>query len=162
MLIKTFSFAIALSLGPACSLQAQPVPGKPDSPEITALIEKAKKIAGTQWADAERFFCEMPHANSPNDPVIPATKIFDNVYAIGNAGTTAYIFQTSAGLMMLDSLGANQTDTQLLPSFQKLGLNPADVKIIIMGHGHADHFGGSPYMQEHYGSKVTFRLRTGT
>jgi metallo-beta-lactamase class B len=55
---------------------------------------------------------------------------------------------------MFDSLGANQVDTQLLPGFQKLGLEPANVKVIIMGHGHADHFGGSPYMQEHYGSKV--------
>jgi len=55
---------------------------------------------------------------------------------------------------MFDSLSANQTESQLLPGFQKLGLNPADVKMIVMGHGHADHFGGSPYFQEHFGSKV--------
>jgi len=55
---------------------------------------------------------------------------------------------------MIDSLGANQVETQLLPGFQKLGLDPANVKIILVGHGHADHFGGSPYMQDHYGSKV--------
>src|SRR5437868_1771973 len=40
------------------------------------------------------------------------------------------------------------------PEVQALGLNPADVKMILMGHGHADHFGGSPYFQEHFGSKV--------
>jgi metallo-beta-lactamase class B len=28
------------------------------------------------------------------------------------------------------------------------------VKIIVVGHGHADHFGGSAYFQEHFGSKV--------
>jgi len=55
---------------------------------------------------------------------------------------------------MIDSLGADQVETQLLPGFQKLGLNPANVKIILVGHGHADHFGGSRYMQDHYGSKV--------
>lgn len=154
MLIKTFSSAFALSLGLACFVEAQPIPDKPDSNDVKALIDKAKKIGGTQWADAEHFFCEAPHANSANDLVIPATKIFDNVYAVGNAGTTAYIFQTSDGLMMLDSLGAAQTDTQLLPAFQKLGLDPAKVKIMVMGHGHADHFGGSPYFQDHYGTKV--------
>jgi metallo-beta-lactamase class B len=129
-------------------------PPKPDSPEVKALIEKAKKAGGPMWAAEEHFFCEAPRANRPDDPVIPATKIFDNVYIIGNSGTSVYVIQTSAGLLMIDSLGANEVETQLLPGFQKLGLNPADVKIILIGHGHADHFGGSPYMQEHFGSKV--------
>ena len=136
------------------SASAQPPAAKPDSPEVKALIEKTKKTAGAMWADEEHFFCEAPRANSPNDPVIAATKIFDNVYAIGNSGTTVYVIQTSDGLLMIDSLSANQVDSQLLPGFQKLGLDPAKVKIILMGHGHADHFGGSPYFQDHYGSKV--------
>ncbi len=106
------------------------------------------------WAEEEHFFCEAPRANSPNDPPIEPTKIFDNVYVIGNQGTVVYVIQTSAGLLMIDSLGAAETETQLLPGFQKLGLNPADVKVIVVGHGHADHFGGAPYFQEHYGSKV--------
>ena len=106
------------------------------------------------WADEEHFLCEAPRPNSPNDPVIAPTKIFDNVYAIGNSGTTVYVIQTSDGLLMIDSLGAKQVDSQLLPGFEKLGLDPAKVKIILIGHGHADHFGGSPYFQDHYGSKV--------
>jgi metallo-beta-lactamase class B len=127
---------------------------KPDPPEVQALIEKAKKAGGPMWAPEEHFFCEAPRPNRPDDPVIPASKIFDNVYIIGNSGTAVYVIQASAGLLMIDSLGADQVQTQLLPGFQKLGLDPANVKIILVGHGHADHFGGSPYMQEHFGSKV--------
>jgi metallo-beta-lactamase class B len=127
---------------------------KPDSPEVKALIEKAKKAGGSMWAGEEHFFCEAPRPNRPDDPVILPTKIFDNVYIIGNSGTAVYVIQTSAGLLMIDSLGADQTDTQLLPGFQKLGLDPANVKIILVGHGHADHFGGARYMQDHFGSKV--------
>jgi metallo-beta-lactamase class B len=134
-------------------IPAQP-PAKPDSPEVQALIEKANKAGGPMWAGEEHFFCEAPRPNRPDDPVIPASKIFDNVYIIGNSGTAVYVIQTSAGLLMIDSLGADQVQTQLLPGFQKLGLDPANVKIILVGHGHADHFGGSPYMQEHFGSKV--------
>ena len=137
-----------------CFALAQAPEAKPDSAEVKALIEKAKKTGGTMFADEAHFFCEAPRPNSPNDPPIEPTKIFDNVYVIGNQGTVVYVIQTSAGLLMFDSLAANQVDNQLLPGFQKLGLDPANVKVIIMGHGHGDHFGGSPYMQDHYGSKV--------
>jgi metallo-beta-lactamase class B len=151
---KTTICAYGLSLGLLCAQPSATTPTKPDSERVKALIEKAKKSGGPIWAGEEHFFCEAPRANSPNDPPIEPTKIFDNVYVIGNQGTVAYVINTSDGLMMIDSLQADQTETQLLPGFQKLGLDPAKVKIIVVGHGHADHFGGTPYFQEHYGSKV--------
>ena len=62
---------------------------------------------------------------------------------------------------MIDALGAGdaagttaQLDSQLLPGFQKLGLDPSQVKIVLVTHGHADHFGGASYFQERFGSKV--------
>jgi metallo-beta-lactamase class B len=141
------AFVLAQAAPPA-------VPAKPDSPEVKALIDKAKQTGGAMWATEAHFFCEAPRANSATDPVIVPTRIFDNVYAIGTSGTTAYVVQTSAGLLMIDALGAAQVDTLLLPAFQKLGLDPAQVKVIIAGHGHADHVGGSRYMQQRFGSKV--------
>jgi metallo-beta-lactamase class B len=129
-------------------------PAKPDSDQVKALIEKAKKAGGPMWAGEEHFFCEAPRPNSPSDPPIEPTKVFEDVYVIGNQGTVAYVIRTSAGLLMIDALSADQTETQLLPGFQKLGLDPAQVKMIVVGHGHADHFGGSAYFQDHYGTKV--------
>src|SRR5262252_847241 len=98
-------------------------PAKPDSDAVKALIEKAKKAGGPMWAGEEHFFCEAPRANSPSDPPIEPTKIFDNVYVIGNQGTVVYVIETSDGLLMIDSLGANQVESQLLPGFQKLGFH---------------------------------------
>jgi metallo-beta-lactamase class B len=129
-------------------------PAKPDSEAVKALIEKTKKTGGPEWAEEAHFFCEAPRPNSPNDPPIEPTRIFDNVYVIGNQGTIATVIRTSQGLLMIDALSADQTETQLLPGFRKLGLDPAQVQMILVGHGHADHFGGSRYFQEHYGSKV--------
>jgi metallo-beta-lactamase class B len=137
----------------AASAQA-PAPAKPDSPAVTALVEKAKKTSGTTWAEEFHFFCEAPRPNRPDDPPIAPTRIFDDVFAIGNSGTTVYVIRTSAGLVLIDALAANQTDTQLLPGLTALGLDPAQVKHIIVGHGHADHFGGSAFMQKRYGAKV--------
>jgi metallo-beta-lactamase class B len=147
---------IALSLIFAAPLLAQPPAPepKPDSPAVQAIVARAKAAAGAMWAEEAHFFCEAPRANSPNDPPIAPTKIFDNVFVIGNAGTVAYVIRTSAGLVMIDALGANQVESVLLPGFTALGLDPAQVKAILVGHGHADHFGGSAYMQERYGAKI--------
>ena len=88
--------------------------------------------------------------------VIVPTKIFDNVYALGNSGTTVYVVRTSAGLLMIDALvgDAGRHGAGRFPGFKTLGLDPAQVKIVLVTHGHADHFGGSAYFQEHFGSKV--------
>jgi glyoxylase-like metal-dependent hydrolase (beta-lactamase superfamily II) len=147
------TLSAALSFAASAQAPAQ-APPKPDSPAVQAMLQKAKQTAGAQWAEEEHFFCEAPRANAAADPPIKATKIFDNLYAIGNTGTVVYVVQTSAGLLMIDSLGANFLETQLLPGFQALNLNPADVKIIVLGHGHADHFGNALHFQEKYGTKV--------
>src|SRR5204863_5251288 len=93
----------------ALSAQAQAPPppaAKPDTPDITRTIERLKQKAGPRWASAVHFWCEEPRANRADDPPIPATKIFDDVFAIGNSGTTVYVLRTPGGLMMIDALGA--------------------------------------------------------
>jgi len=147
---------LTLSLSSVLLVQAQETPLvlKNDSPKVKAEVEKAKKTAGSEWATAWHYFCEAPRADVATDPVFEPTKIFDNVYAIGNSGTAVYVIRTSDGLMMIDSTRPIHVETQLLPGFQKLGLDPAQVKMVLITHGHADHFGGSPYFQEHYGSRV--------
>ena len=154
--------AIAGSAGlAAAQLPPAAAPAKPDTPAITAMIEQVRNTAGERWAYTVRFWCEEPRANRADDPVIPATKIFDNVYALGNSGTTVYVLRTSAGLLMIDALGAAdaasttaQVESQLLPGFRTLGLDPAQVKMVLVTHGHVDHYGGSAFFQERYGAKV--------
>ena len=148
-------FVLSLALPVVARAQAPAAaPLKPDSPAVAAMVEKAKKTGGPMFADEAHFFCEAPRANAATDPPITPTKIFDNVYAIGNQGTVVYVVQTSAGLLMFDSLGTAFLNNQLLPGFMALGLNPADVKVILLGHGHADHFGNTPYFQDKFGTKV--------
>src|SRR6059036_655704 len=108
----TFGLLVSSAIAAAAQQASPPqAPAKPDAPDVKALIEQTKKAGGPRWAYAAHFWCEEPRANRPDDPVIQPTKIFDNVYAIGNAGTVVYVMQTSAGLLMIDALGANQVDS---------------------------------------------------
>lgn len=159
-MVRCDIFVVVFCMG-LLKTQAPPTAAKPDSEQVKALIEKAKKTGGQMWAYEEHFFCEAPRANSPNDPPIEPMKIFDNVYVIGNQGTVAYVIETSDGLMMIDSLPADQTDTQLLPGLQKLGLDPAKVKMIVVGHGHADHFGGRRIFRDTTDQRSTLPPRIG-
>ena len=134
----------------------QPVgpPAKPDTPAVVQRIAALKAAAGAPWVDAVQFWCEAPRANRADDPVIEPVRIFDNVYAIGSIGTVAYVIQTSAGLILIDALSPNELESRLLPGFARLGLDPAQVKIVLVAHGHADHFGGAGYFQQRFGSRV--------
>jgi metallo-beta-lactamase class B len=137
-------FVSALSLALLCPAQAP----------VNQHAENARRIAGTLWQPAYNFFCVAPRANAATDPPIAPTKIFDNVYAIGDSGTTAYAITTRDGIILIDSLPANQTESVLLPGMKALGLDPAQVKLVIVTHGHGDHSGGSFYFQERFGAKV--------
>ena len=164
-MVLRLSLGLMVSAAIATAAQQPGPPGgappKPDSPEITQSIAALRTKVGPKWDYTVHFWCEEPRANRADDPVIAPTQIFDNVYALGNSGTTAYVIRSSAGLLMIDALGSGdqqattaQVESQLIPGFAKLGLDPAQVKMILVAHGHADHYGGSSYFQDKYGTKV--------
>ncbi len=80
-------------------------------------------------------------------------RLFDNVYAVGNSEATVYALTTSQGIILIDSGYTDRVETVVIAGLKKLGLDPANVKYILLGHGHADHFGGAQYFQEHYGTQ---------
>jgi metallo-beta-lactamase class B len=153
------SSALALTAGAmmvgavAIGAQAPQAPAaapRPDTPAVTRHIDAAKKAAGSEWTAAVDFICKVnpDRANRPDDAEIEPTKLFDNVYAMGRIGTVVYAITTSDGIVLIDSGYADQLETLLLPAMRKLNLDPANVKYVLLGHGHGDHFGGAPYFQQ--------------
>jgi len=142
----------------AFAQQRAAIPQKPDNPQSLVHVEAAKKLAGNDpfLMKPYNFYCPIgaARANSQTAPDLEPIKIFDNVYAIGNSETTTYVLPTSEGVVLIDSGFENKVESTLVPHLQKLGFDPAKVKYILLGHGHADHFGGSKYFQDHYGTRV--------
>ena len=120
-----------------------------------AHIENARTLAGTDLTATFDFFC-VPGNARPNNfsaPPLTPVKLFDNVYAAGNSETVVYAITTSEGIVLIDSGTAAEVETVLVPGLVSLGLDPADVKLVLLGHGHSDHYGGASYFQSR-GAKV--------
>ena len=126
-----------------------------DQASIQRHIERAKAIAGTTWSEAATYFCaESSMPNRPTDPAIAPTRLFDNLSVIGSVGTAVYVVHTSEGLILIDGGYPEQIDTVLLPGLKALGLDPRDVRYMLIAHGHSDHFGAAKRFQDAYGTKI--------
>ena len=132
-------------------------PARPDNPRSLAHLSAARKLAGDDafLAKPYSFFCVAGNARAQNNnaPDLEPTKLFDNVYAVGNSETTVYALTSSEGILLLDAGFENKAEA-LAAQLRALNLDPARVKYILLGHGHADHFGGARFFQETYGTKV--------
>jgi metallo-beta-lactamase class B len=82
-------------------------------------------------------------------------RVFDNVAYVGDGRDGPYAIETSDGIILIDSMN-NPDDVEkvILPNMRAVGMDPARLKILILSHGHADHYGGAKYLQDKFGVKV--------
>lgn len=83
----------------------------------------------------------------------PATRMFDNLYFIGNDAMACYLLKTSEGLVLLDCMDRGFFQ-YIDDSIRSLAFNPADLKAILITHGHGDHYGDANLFREKYGTKL--------
>jgi metallo-beta-lactamase class B len=139
------------------------------SREAQAHVAKAKAIAGTDAKLVARFenTCgplgpQRPALEAQNAGQKPApprrvepVQIFDNLWYFGFNTVGAWAVGTSDGVILIDALNTvEEAEIIIEPALRRAGLNPAQVKYVVVGHGHFDHFGGAPFFQQRYGSRV--------
>lgn len=95
----------------------------------------------------------LPSELFDNIPLTP-TKVFDNLYCIGTKSVVAWALQTSDGIILIDSMWDNNDAQLIIDGMEKLGLNPHNLKYILISHGHGDHYGGAQYLKDKYNAKI--------
>lgn len=150
------AIAVLATAAMAISVRAQesaPAAG-PDPKEFLDHVENAKLLAANDLT-AVLVDCTIPPVSAAASvgKVIdaPPAKVFDQLYYLGMNSVASWAIVTSAGIIQIDSLdNPEEAQRLIIGGYKKLGLDPAQMKYLILTHGHNDHFGGSKYLQDTY------------
>ncbi len=148
----SFFIVAASTLALLGSIHAQDA----DGPEVKRHLDAARELAGEQWRTTAEFLCgpDPQPGNAAESPIMEPARIFDNLYAFGLSHAVVYALTTEEGLILIDAGYPDQVESVLLPGLEQLGLDPADIRYVIVAHGHLDHYGGAGYLQAEYGASV--------
>src|SRR5690606_30196712 len=142
---RKYPLAATVALCLAGTAAAQPAATE----QAQAHVDKARELAGDDLMATYEFFC-VPGNARPNDfsaPPLEPVQLFDNLYALGNSESVVYALTTSEGIVLLDAGHPGDMENLILPGLQALGLDPGDIRYVLLGHGHVDHYGGAALLQ---------------
>ena len=110
-------------------------------------IRPAPAAAAGQPAAAPRV---PPRAEWYTEPV----KVFDNLYFVGEKEYTSWAVTTSAGIIIIDPLFEYSVEDEVVNGLKTLGLDPTQIKYVLVSHAHRDHVAGARLLQERFKARV--------
>lgn len=161
--IRTISLAAGVFAFAALAAGARAQESKPEKPGPDPMafldhVNMAKLLAADDLKPS-LVDCAIPPVNAAasvgKNMDAPPTKIFDQLYYLGMNSVTSWAIVTRDGIIQIDSLdNPEEAQRLIVGGYKKLGLDPAQMKYLIITHGHTDHFGGSKFLQDTYHPKV--------
>jgi metallo-beta-lactamase class B len=141
--------------------------------EVDAAIRSAKSAAGFEFLGTLVRTCLLPQSGgedtSDNVPEYVAdpekappretwyaepSKVFDELYFVGGKIHSSWALRTRAGIILIDTIYPYNSEELVLGGMEKLGLDPKDIKYLLISHAHADHIGGAEMIQRRYHPRV--------
>jgi metallo-beta-lactamase class B len=153
---------------------AQQAPGKRDfEAEIDKVLRTAKNAAGFEFQGTLVRTCLVPQSDGENASDTPPgyvtnpasapprdtwyadpAKVFDNLYFVGGKLHSAWALTTKEGIILLDTIYPYNSEELIVGGMKKVGLDPKDIKYLIVSHAHGDHIGGAEMIQARYKPRV--------
>ncbi len=157
MLIRSMAAALLVA---AASAEAQ-------NANVDAHIAAARAAAGEHAGMVDRLCPREPAAAARGQARPPQRgapsrdewykepmQVFDNLYYVGMTEFSTWAVTTSDGIIVIDPVFDYSVEAAVVEGLRKLGLDPADIRYVLVSHGHGDHAGGAKFLQETFGARV--------
>lgn len=149
-----------------------PTPGAADYPRPLAFPKEDRAAAARAFDAARRIarddlFVDFAHRcildarykprtqGEQYNGVVEPFAAFDELFSVGQMAVSAWALRTRDGIVLFDSLNnADEARTLIEPNLRAMGLDPRDVRYVILSHAHGDHYGGAAHFQQAYGARV--------
>ena len=81
-------------------------------------------------------------------------QVFDNLYLLTTKTNSAWAVNTSAGIILIDTLFGYAAQDEIVDGLKRVGLDPANIKYIVVSHAHGDHDGSVKFLQDTYNPRI--------
>jgi metallo-beta-lactamase class B len=142
--------AVILTLMPIAAAVAQQAGGGRAPDQSLPLVQQAFKLTDARYLISFSRYCMLDGPNTANGKGDAATpsQLFDNLFYVGKTDVGAWVLRTSDGLVLFDTLNnPDEAANIIIPGMRKLGLDPDQIKLVVLTHSHNDHTGGLPYFR---------------
>ena len=136
-----------------------------------SLVNAAKRAAGTDYAGTFLRICVAPDnvagaagrgAPPPAARAVPDRalwyakpyKVFDNLYFVGTKIHSSWALTTNDGIVLIDTLFDYAIEPEIVEGLTTLGLDPRNIKYVLISHAHGDHDQGAALLQSRYRAKI--------
>jgi metallo-beta-lactamase class B len=83
---------------------------------------------------------------------VEPAKVFDNLYYLGTNTDDIWAVNTSAGIILIDTNFDWDVKELVVDGMKKVGLDPANIKYVVITHAHSDHYWGATTLKGLYPS----------
>ena len=132
------------------------LPGHDISDTFDAMCTPIRPGA-TQIQGAPSSVPNPPRSKEPWGWAADPVKVFDNLYYVGNSNLNnqaAWAVKTSEGLIIIDTAYDYTVKQQIGENLKKMGLDPTQIKYVIIHHAHNDRYFGAKYLQDTYKARL--------
>lgn len=127
----------------------------PGLASICSIDKPLRDMTKRRPASKSRTLTDEERQKRSEKAYIAPQQVFDNLYFVGNRSVASWVIETSDGLVLIDAMNSNRQAKEIIEKgILSLGLNPREIRYLIITHAHGDHYGGQEYLVNKYHPRV--------